>query len=95
MYAIFSAARPDSAIAQVQQEHWTLGDHLMATILDRVNLLLWSKTKDAHKKPPRNMPKRIPRPGVTDRKKLHPHTKVVAIEDFIQRQIESGRVRNA
>ena len=41
--------------------------HLLATMLERVNDLLWLKTKDAHKKPPRNRPKRIQRPGVDDR----------------------------
>lgn len=91
LYAFFAAAPPYSALHHDINEKWNLTDHLLATLLDRVNVLLWTKTKDAHKKPPRNMPKRIPRPGVDDRKKLNDQVTVMDISEFMRRQNESGR----
>ena len=94
MFALFKASPPYTAIHDAFHDHWTLTDHLVATILDRTNVLLWTKTKDAHKKPPRNMPKRIPRPGVDARpKQAHVAGTVVPIEEFLRRQKESGRVQ--
>lgn len=92
MYALFVASPPHTALHYHQNEKWDLKDHLLATQLDRLNVLLWTKTKDAHKKPPRNMPKRIPRPGVDERPKA-PHVAgtVVDITEFMKRQEESGR----
>jgi hypothetical protein len=77
----------------MRNEKWDLKDHLLATALDRINILLWSKTKDAAKKPPRNFPKRIPRPGVDDRKNNAPHMKdtVRDITEFMRMQKASGR----
>ncbi len=73
-------------------EKWDLQAHLTATLLDRVNVLLWTKTKDAQKKPPRNMPKRIPRPGVDDRaKQLNPHVTTMDVMEFMRLQAQSGR----
>lgn len=45
---------------------WGLGEQLLATVVDQVNVLLWQKTKDGYKN--RNRPKPIPRPGVEDKK---------------------------
>lgn len=93
MYAMFAAAPPNSALHYAINEGWSLTDHLQATQLDRINLILWTKTKDAHKKPPRNLPKRIPRPGVEERskQKLDPGGgKVINIMEFMKRQEASG-----
>lgn len=92
LYALFTASPAYTAINSAFNEHWTLTDHLLATSLDRLNVLVWSKTKDAHKKPPRNMPKRIPRPGV-DAKKIDPKVKesVMDITTFMKMQAQSGR----
>lgn len=43
---------------------WTVSEHLLAIIGDRLALLVWQNTKDGHAG--RNQPKPIPRPGVTD-----------------------------
>ena len=94
MYALFTASPPYTALHHAFNEHWTLTDHLVATCLDRMNVLLWTKTKDAHKKPPRNMPKRIPRPGV-DQKKKSPEVEgsIMDITQFLKMQEQSGRVQ--
>lgn len=93
LHALFTASPPYTALHSAFNEHWTLTDHLLATSLDRLNTLLWTKTKDAHKKPPRNMPKRVPRPGVGDRKNNDPVVKesVMDITEFMKRQAASGR----
>jgi hypothetical protein len=50
----------------VEQSEWSLTNHLLARVGDTLDLLWWAKTEDATKKPPRNRPKPIPRPGVED-----------------------------
>lgn len=93
LYAIFEASPPYTALHNSFNEKWTLTDHLLATQLDRLNVLLWTKTKDAHKKPPRNMPKRIPRPGVDERpKQPHVEASVMDISKFMMMQQQSGRL---
>jgi hypothetical protein len=93
MYALFVASPPYTALHHAFNEKWTLTDHILVTQLDRLNTLLWTKTKDAHKKPPRNMPKRIPRPGVGEKKNPDPHVQgsVMDVMEFLKRQAESGR----
>lgn len=93
MHALFTASPPYTAIHHAFCEKWTLTDHLLVTALDRLNVLLWTKTKDAAKKPPRNMPKRIPRPGVGDKKNPDPivQNSVMDITQFLKMQAESGR----
>lgn len=93
MFALFAAAPPGSALHYVMSEKWSLTDHLLATQLDRINLILWTKTADAHKKPPRNMPKRVPRPGVEERnaKKLDAQVTPMDLMEFMRRQAETGR----
>jgi hypothetical protein len=93
MYALFVASPPYSALHHAFNEKWTLTDHLLATSLDRLNTLLWTKTKDAHKKPPRNAPKRIPRPGVEQNKNPDPivENSKMDVMEFLKRQAQSGR----
>lgn len=93
MYALFVASPPYTALHHAFNEKWTLTDHILVTALDRLNTLLWTKTKDAHKKPPRNMPKRIPRPGVSEKNKsLAPRENTpMDVMEFLKRQAESGR----
>lgn len=92
LYALFTASPPNTALYHSFNENWSLTDHLLATQLDRLNILVWSKTKDAHRKPPRNMPKRVPRPGVDERPKPeHLAQTVRGIEEFMRLQEESGR----
>jgi hypothetical protein len=92
LYAMFMASPPHTALHYARCERWDLKDHLLATALDRINILLWTKTKDAHKKPPRNFPKRIPRPGVDERPKdPRVQQSVMDITKFMQLQNQSGR----
>lgn len=42
---------------------WTLTNHLIASAADSLRWLVWAKSEDAQKR--RNMPKPIPRPGVS------------------------------
>lgn len=58
--AVFRSINPDW--------QWTLEAHLAAVAADGVRWLVWSKTKDASRKPPRNQPKPIPRPGMEQEK---------------------------
>lgn len=48
---------------------WSVTNHLLANVADSAAWLVWSKTSDASRKPPRNQPKPIPRPGVEDTSK--------------------------
>lgn len=94
MYALFVASPPYTGLHHAFNEKWTLTDHILVTALDRLNTLLWTKTKDAHKKPPRNAPKRIPRPGVTERpKNTSPEVQgsTMDLMEFLKRQAASGR----
>lgn len=49
------------ALAQDEDNGWTLKDLLLAESVDTLRLLLWAKTKDGSKN--RNRPKPITRPG--------------------------------
>lgn len=49
-----------------EESEWDLLEHLIAGLSDDVKWLAWTKTEDAAKKPPRNRPKLISRPGVVD-----------------------------
>lgn len=49
-----------------EDSEWTLANHLLAMIAENTSLAIWMKTADAQKKPPRNRPKPIFRPGVED-----------------------------
>lgn len=93
MYALFVASPPYTALHHAFNEKWTLTDHILVTALDRLNTLLWTKTKDAHKKPPRNQPKRIPRPGVDAKPKnaVPQENTPMDVMEFLKRQAESGR----
>lgn len=93
MFALFVASPPYTALHHAFNEKWTLTDHILVTALDRLNTLLWTKTKDAHKKPPRNAPKRIPRPGVDAKRKsaLLKENTPMDVTDFLKRQAASGR----
>lgn len=57
--AVFRARNPDTW-------QWGILEHLAALQADGVRMLQWMKSKDATKKPPRNQPKPIPRPGVAE-----------------------------
>lgn len=56
-----------SALARATRsdiDRWTIAEHLLATVADRLGILIWHNTKDGQQG--RNAPKPIPRPGMTD-----------------------------
>lgn len=55
---------PDSAVArEMNPEYaWGVTEHLLATAVDTLRLLVWMQSKDGAKN--RNRPKPLPRPGV-------------------------------
>lgn len=57
--AVFRARNPDTW-------QWGLAEQLAALQADALRTLQWMKSKDAARKPPRNQPKPIPRPGVAE-----------------------------
>lgn len=100
LHAMFTAAPPGTAMYHAVNEGWSRNDHLAATVADGVNTLLWTKTKDAQRKPPRNRPEPIKRPGVQPRaEKVAPGGKqavVMSMGDFAARMRESReRARTA
>ena len=46
------------------EAEWGLTEQLLAMSVDTQNVMVWMKTKDAQRNPPKNRPKPIPRPGV-------------------------------
>lgn len=62
--ATYRSTRPDY--------WWGLSEHLQASTVDALNLLVWSKTEDAAKG--RNRPAPVPRPGVADPKRGNTRT---------------------
>ena len=54
------------AVNGQEESEWTLANHLLAMIAENTSLAIWMKTADAQKKPPKNRPKPIYRPGVED-----------------------------
>lgn len=54
------------AINGVEEDEWGLAEQLLAQVADINSLALWLKSQDAQRKPPRNRPKPIPRPGIED-----------------------------
>lgn len=65
--ADLAANLPDDAASWrsiEERNRWSVSAHLLATVVDQLNLLLWSKTKDGEKG--RNRPSSIPRPGGTE-----------------------------
>lgn len=99
LHALLTAAPPGSAVHHAVTEGWSLEAHLMATVADAANTLLWTKTKDAQRKPPRNRPDRIQRPGVDKRgKQSTPGGKqavVMNMADFVRkmRETRTGRAK--
>lgn len=89
IHAMFTAAPPGSSIHYELHEKWPLEAQLLAANVDAMNTLLWTKTKDAQRKPPRNRPEPIKRPGVTGRaKKVAPGGKqavVMSLAEFVRR----------
>ena len=52
-----------------ERNRWPVAAHLLASIVDQLNLILWSKTEDGSKG--RNRPDPIPRPGANENSATH------------------------
>lgn len=66
LLVVVKHAPPDSALQRSiggADAAWTLTNQLIATAVDSLRWLVWAKTEDAQKR--RNIPKPIPRPGVS------------------------------
>lgn len=66
-----------------EESEWTLANHLLALIAENTSLAIWMKTADAQKKPPKNRPKPIYRPGVEDNSTKTIGGDTLVIEDMI------------
>lgn len=67
-----------------EESEWTLANHLLAMIAENTSLNIWMKTQDAQRKPPKNRPKPIFRPGVIDDSKQQIGGDTLSIEDMLQ-----------
>ncbi|QJD52317.1 tail assembly chaperone [Mycobacterium phage JF1] len=63
LYAFIFAAPPNTAVFHAFEKGWITTDYLLAHVIDRLDINNWQRTEDAHKKPPRNVPKPFPRPA--------------------------------
>lgn len=78
--------RPDSALGRALDPDWywrSADTMLLAGIADVVRWLQWAQTKDAHAKPPRNMPQPIKRPGVGPKK--DPNVLLLSVDEVKRR----------
>lgn len=50
-----------------ERNRWPVSAYLIAAVVDQLNLIIWTKTKDGEKG--RNRPTPIPRPGVEEKTK--------------------------
>lgn len=62
--AMVTGLPPDSATLLAVNGGWTLTDHLMANVIDLLQVNNWQRTKDGQKG--NRPPKPFPRPGVED-----------------------------
>lgn len=76
---------PGTAVYHQMTEGWDVGDRLSALQLDALKLLLWSKTKDAQRDPPRNRPKPTWQPGMPEEEPELKEYEVMTIEDYMRR----------
>lgn len=79
---------PDSAthvaVNGREESEWTLANHLLAMIAENTSLAIWMKTADAQKKPPKNRPKPIYRPGVEDDSKKQVGGDVLPMAEMLE-----------
>lgn len=78
-------APPSSSLYHQLTEGWDVGDRLGALRLDALKLLLWSKTKDAQKDPPRHRPKPTWQPGMPEEEPELKEYQVMTVEDYCAR----------
>lgn len=78
-------APPGTAVFHETNQGWTINDHLQAQVIDALNILVWMKTEDAHKKNPRHRPKPIPRPGMANTPAPPAEHAVMTVGDYLER----------
>lgn len=84
-FAVYSP--PGTAVFHRINEGMVAGDYLLAQVVNGVNDLLWSKTKDAMKDPPRNRPKRVWLPGMPKDEEPE-QTKSMTVAEYMQKRQE-------
>jgi hypothetical protein len=83
LYAFIFAAPPGTAVFHAFEKGWDTNSHLLAHVIDRLNINNWQRTEGATKKPPRGMPEPFPRPG-DDQKNATPEIgDVVSVGDAV------------
>lgn len=68
---------------------WSMGEHMLASLIDRADVLIWQNTEDGRKG--KNRPKQIPRPKDVDKlEKRMAGTDREAIAERLGIQLEEG-----
>jgi Family of unknown function (DUF5361) len=76
-------APPGTALYHSINQGWTVNDYLTTDVLEDLDLLLWTKTKDAQKN--RNRPKRRPRPTSEQAKSGKQKNETMTVEEYMKR----------
>lgn len=78
-------APPGTAVYHQITEGWDVLERLNALQLDALKLLLWAKTKDAQKDPPRKRPKPTWQPGMPEDEPEEKEYQAMTIEQYMEK----------
>lgn len=78
-------APPGTAVHYQMTEGYDVAERLLALNLDAQKMLLWTKSKDAHAKPPRNRPKPTWQPGMAEQEPEEKEYEAMTIEQYMER----------
>jgi hypothetical protein len=78
-------APPGSAVYHQITEGWDVLERLTALLLDTQRTALWTKSKDAHAKPPRNRPKPTWQPGMPEEAPEDKEYQAMTIEQYMEK----------
>ena len=81
-------APPGTAVFHQVHQGWTIGDHIAASQLDRLNWLQWAKTEDGQKG--MNRPEPVPRPGMTESLESEDGSQAITVEDYLRMVAEAA-----
>jgi hypothetical protein len=76
---------PVTSLYHQMTEGWGVAERLAALRLDALKMLLWTKSKDAYAKPPRNRPKPTWQPGHPEEEPEEKEYEVMTIEQYMER----------
>lgn len=80
-------AGPGTSLYHQLTEGWDVGERLSARCLDALNILVWTKSEDARKKPQyqKHRPKPTWQPGMPEPEPEEQEHEVMTIEDYLAR----------